>query len=197
MSEFNFKGSEVEITKPEGGKEMVNYAKPDIHDLQVTSWELKKATTGSLFIDMGCTNPSGEVVNRQYWMNTIIGVGKTKSAFQISRESLKKFAIGIGKEAEYNAVEAHSEEEFSAKMSAIFIMAKFRNKVKGKQVEKQDGGRFIKAEMSDAFESISIPKSESKLRFDPVKDIKMLPAKAENFSASFSSGAGEIQDLPF
>lgn len=172
---FNFKASEVVITKPEGSGDRVQYAKPGVYDFQIISWDLKKATNGSMFIEEINITPAGEQVARQYWLNSTVSPGKTKSALSVSAESMKKKAIMLGKETEYNAINATSQDEFAQKTGALFIGAKYRGKAKGKEVEKRDGGKFIKSEMSDAFESINIPISQTKLTFDPMRDIKMLP----------------------
>ena len=90
---FNFKASEVVITKPEGSGDRVQYAKPGVYDFQITSWDLKKATNGSMFIEEINITPAGEQVARQYWLNSTVSPGKTKSALSVSAESMKKKAI--------------------------------------------------------------------------------------------------------
>lgn len=197
MSEFSFKGNEVTVEDKNGNSNMINYAKPDIHELQFVSIELKSSPGGSKYMDCQAVNSKGEVASRQYYLTTNRNTPSGKSAFDISSESLKKLSVAIGREDMYNATTSASEEEFVHKMSAIFIGQWFRNKLKGKQIKKQDGNTFIKGEMSDAFESITVPAASSRLRFDPAKDIKYIDGNATQTPASTVNVPADANDLPF
>lgn len=196
MSDFKFKGSEVKIENNTSGNSGVQYGRPGIHELNFVSMTHKIAGTGAPYMDCEAKNPEGETITRQYYLNHNIAEGKSKSALDITSDSLKKLAIALGKEKEYDAVEATSTEDFVTKMSAIFVGKWFRNKVKGKEIEKRDGNRFIKAEMSDAFEPITVPVASSRLKFNKDYDIKYLPAKEENTSNSEAPMMAN-DDLPF
>ena len=195
MSDFKFKGSEVKIEENTSNNTGVQYGKPGIHELHFTTMTYKVAGTGAAYMDCEAKNSQGEVVTRQYYLTQDVKPGKQKSAFSITADSLKKLSIAIGKEKEYDVAECNSAEEFVTKMSAIFIGKWFRNKVKGKEIEKRDGGRFMKSEMSDAFESITVPASSSRLKFNEQYDLKYLPAK-ENITTNTPQEA-DTSDLPF
>lgn len=193
MTDFNFKGSEVNVEN-KGNNTGVSYVKPGIHELCYNSITFKTSQNkGTPYMDCVGTNKNGEQISRQYYLTTSKGPSG-KSALDISTESLKKLSIAIGKEKEYDSVSASSPEEFVYKMSAIFTGQWFRTKVKGKEIMKNDGSSFIKGEISDAFESVSIPSSSSRLKFDESKDIKYLE-KSTIDSTDMSSEA--TNDLPF
>jgi hypothetical protein len=195
---FSFNGKEVEVEK-NGNSNLTQYAQPGIHEFQATSMELKAAPNGNKYMDCQFVNSNGEVASRQYYLTTNRNTPSRKSAFDISSESLKKLSVAIGREDMYNATTSTSQEEFVDKMSALFVGQWFRNKLKGKQIRKADGTTFIKGEMSDAFESISIPKAESRLKYDPIKDTKYLDGNtSDNVSPNVASKASvDTSDLPF
>lgn len=197
MENFDFKGSEVKVEK-KGSDNMVTYAKPGIHEMMYTEITYKTSQSGKPFMDCVGKNSAGESISRQYYLTTTMGPSGIKSAMDITTESLKKLSIAIGRETQYNETTANSPEEFVHKMSAIFTGQWFRTKVKGKEIRKTDGNTFIKGEVSDAFEPISVPASASRLRFDESKDIKYLNGVSQEVRSEAPKGIIEdSSDLPF
>lgn len=192
---FSFEGNKVEVK--DSGNGLTNYAQPGIHEFQMISMELKATPNGSQYMDCQVVNTIGEVASRQYYLTTNRNTPSGKSAFDISSESLKKLSVATGKTEAYDSATANSPEEFVHKMSAIFIGTKFRNKLKGKQIRKADGNTFIKGEMSDAFESISIPSTASRLKFNSTTDIKYIDGNSTQMAPSTVNATGDSSDLPF
>lgn len=199
---MKFSGSDVTVTNNNTGSNggaMVTYLKPNIHELQFTKMSLEINQNGNKYINCELYNNDGQLLTRQYYLTTNKGVSG-KSAFDISMESLKKLSIAIEKETEYDAISVDGdnwEESMVKQLSAIYMGQWFRAKVKGEEVVGKKGS-FVKSLLSDAYESIKVPRADSRLKFSEDRDIKRLPAGTTTSSTTSAVPAPTgSDDLPF
>ena len=182
---FDFNNAEI----PQGSTTPT--IQPGIHQVKIES-----ITNGlseqkqSPFIEVTVTNSNGAKLANRYYLSTVISEGKTKSAWDINRNSILSLVAAClslnETDAKAKMPQAKSAEELATKLSALCVGKEVRLKVTGEEKLANSGNKYIASSFSQGVfvESIKVPANESKLYFSAEKNIKMLPVVAASQGSS-------------
>ena len=173
------------------------YQKPGIYDnVTITKVNSGVASTGSKYLQFETVGEDGVVGKspQMYLNNEDKGNGKP-TAWAITARNLKNYLVATHNCTPEEATEmisgVASVEALQAKVSALLVGRKFRAKFNGVQTSK---GAII-AELSGS-ESMKVPATESKLRYDETKDFKPYQGTLQT-SQPVMSATDNVSDLPF
>ena len=157
------------------------YLEPGINEVKLTGVELLTSQKGKPYIRMTVADSTGATCVHNYSLDTDINPGKEKSAWSITKNSILQLGIAtIGEAKTRTAMESGSPQEFATKLATSLTGKPFRLKVVGEEVMTQAGNKFTKAHFGSGYfaEATTVPADQSKLKFDPIKNIKRLPTVA-------------------
>ena len=167
---------------------------PGIHNVKTESLEAGYSSqTKAPYIDWKVTDGSATCTNR-YYLNTAVKPGSTKSAWDITKNAFLQIvanALNLNEEvAKSKLPVAQTPEELATKLAAVVVGKPFRIKINGKEDKKSDGSIILRSEFASGrfCESASIPDAETRLRFNPAKDIKRVPVETTPISTPSTGG---------
>lgn len=143
------------------------YQKIGIYDnVKITSITSAINSNGNKYIQMETVGENGEVGRTQQMY-------VTEKAWPITARSLVNLSMAINniseEEAKANA-NFSSLEQLSAKLSATLVGKPFRGKFKGE--ESSRGTIIAQLDSRYGVESMQVPREQTKLRFNPDKDVR-------------------------
>lgn len=171
-----------------------NYQEPGIFenvkisDIKIGETNLNKVT----YMELHTVGEKGALgKSNKMFLSTDVKPGKKMSAWSITARNIVDLITvtnNISEEEAKGSIKGiDNKEQLVAKLSAILVGKPFRAKFKGEVSEK--GLTFATL---DSVESMSIAKDQSKLRFNPDRDIKKAVAVPAQGNAPQASA-----DLPF
>lgn len=182
---------------------------PGVHEVIILGSELKEPedTTKSSYLLVKFANiEASREANVKFYISDNLKPGKTKTALDISLGNVKHIANNCNlSELEKNKIKGNGKYDLLVSMINACIGKPYRQKFIGEEYTDKEGRIQVKVSIGfpNFAESISIPRSESKLLFketDPY-DYKRLPIKPveEIKIESFmnSSAEKEKDKLPF
>lgn len=171
-----------------------NYQEPGIFDnVKISDIKLGETSVNKVsYIELHTVGDKGALgKSNKMFLSTDVKEGKKMSAWSITARNLVDLISITNNTSEEEAKGAikgvESKEQLVSKLSAILVGKPFRAKFKGEISEK--GLTFATL---DSIESMSTPKEQSRLRFNPDRDIK----KHVNANPAPQQGA-VASDLPF
>jgi len=184
---FDFK--EAEVTKGSAYKEVI---KPGISVVKVTS-----ITNGlssqkqSPYLEITVEEADGSELKQQYYLNTVVGEGKTKCAWDISKNAILSLVAAANNYDEVTAKtkmpNAQNAEELASKLSLLLVGKDFKLKVIGEEKIAQSGKRYVASSFAQGVFCEPKTTNPSKLFFSEEKNIKRLPATTSVVDSTFSS----------
>ena len=176
--------------------------KPGIHVVKTTTItngiSSQKQTP---YLEITVEDAHGAELKQQYYLSTTVNPGKQKSAWDISKNailSLVAAALSLDEtSAKAKMPNAKSAEELAQKLSVLMMGKEFRLKVVGEEKISQKGTKYVASSFGNGVfcESKQVLEAESKLFFNPEKNIKKLaiePANTTDAQSVFSSPTSEI-----
>lgn len=191
MSNFNLNDAPEKTNNTNYEKKA--YQQPGIYDnVKITEVVLGKSSLRSIpYMQLKTVGPNGELGrSNNMWLSTTVGKNldgspKKTSGWGVTARNLIEMIVATHNisHEEARAIQLVPDNENNTeklhallvnKVSALLIGKPFRGKFKGEQGKpREDGTPGLIYTTLDLVESMNIPASESKLRFDPAKDIKM------------------------
>lgn len=177
--------------------------KPGIHIVKIVKIEnglSSKAQAPQLTITVNDAE-GAELVNN-YSLNTVVGVGKKMSGWDVTKNAILSMVAAANSldEASTKAKmpNAKTAEELAQKLSILLAGKEFRLKVIGEEKMSQKGTKYVASSFGSGVfcESKTVPAADSKLFFNPEKNIKKLAIESAPDQSSpesaFSSPANEV-----
>lgn len=136
----------------------------------------------SPYVEFTVNNSEGKICTHQYYLNTEVREGASKSAWDISKNAILQVvtaALGLEEEeAKTKMPKATSPEDLAVKLSALIIGKEFGLRLTGKWVNPSDVTKkpWIKAEFGSGKFAVSKNKVGELTPFDSTKHIKGSPA---------------------
>lgn len=154
--------------------------KPGIHIVKVVA-----ITNGissqkqSPYLEVTVETADGAELKNQYYLTTTVGEGKQKSAWDISKNAILSLVAAANSLDEATAKSkmpnAKTAEELAQKLSILMMGKEFRLKVVGEEKISQKGKKYVASSFGSGVFCESKQVAESKLFFNPEKNIKKLP----------------------
>lgn len=170
-----------------------SYQKPGISNITITGVVLEETSVNKVpYIKLTTKSDTGDLgQSGKMFLSTDVKEGKKTSGWAITARNLVDIisaAHGVSDDEAKQSIKASNVTELVNKLSAKLVGQKLRAKFKGETGEKG----IIFATM-DRVESLSIPESESKLKFDKDRDIKPYTGTTVQMTAEDA----KQPDLPF
>lgn len=200
------------------------YQKPGIaENVKISEVTLGKSSLNSVpYMELTTIGENGEIgKSNRMWLSTQIGKNndgtlKKTSGWGVTARNIVELIMATHNitEEEAKAIElvpndAPKETEgdkemlrniLIKKVASLLVGRQFRAKFKGKQAKpREDGSTGTIFATMDLVESINVPKAESKLRFDPSRDIEMYVDYSSNTNTTINPEINkkDPNDLPF
>ncbi len=143
-------------------------------DVKVTEVVLEKSTVKQVpYLKLITSGANGEVgQSNKMFLSTTVGEGKKTSAWAITARNLVDLIMAthnVDEDTAKGMIVVENENQLLAKVSALLVGRPFRAKFKGEEGSKGNGTIF--ATLAQV-ESMKVPSAESRLSFDPTRDIK-------------------------
>lgn len=181
---FDFQNAEI----PQGGTPNLQ---PGIHSVKVESiTNGLSQNTQAPFLEFTVVDSNNAKLNNRYYLNTVVGEGKQKSAWDISRNAILAIVSAClnltETEAKAKMPQAKSAEELAVKLAALIVGKEMKLKVVGEEKLASSGSKYVNSSFGQGVfaESVKVPASETKLYFSADKNIKRLPAVSSSPSTS-------------
>ena len=181
---FDFQNAEI----PQGG---ASNLQPGIHNVKIESiTNGLSQNTQAPFLAFTVVDSNNAKLNNRYYLNTVIGEGNQKSAWDISRNAILAIVSAClnltEAEAKTKMPQAKSAEELALKLSALIVGKEMKLKVIGEEKLTSSGSKYVNSSFGKGVfaESIKVPTSETKLYFSPDKNIKRLPIVSNSISTT-------------
>lgn len=174
----------------------IQYQRPGVYDNTViTKVNLGKASTGSQYLQFETLGANGEIgKSPQMYLNNEAKSDGKPTAWSITARNLRNYIMNTHnvsvEDADQMIQNVETAEQLQVKVSALLVGRKFRAKFIAVQTST---GKTI-AELGGS-ESMIVPKEESRLRYDEVKDFR--PYKGQIQTTDATSTVEETSDLPF
>lgn len=181
---FDFQNAEI----PQGGTPNLQ---PGIHNVKIESiTNGLSQNTQAPFLEFTVVDSNNAKLNNRYYLNTVIGEGNQKSAWDISRNAILAIVSAClnltGAEAKAKMPQAKSVEELALKLAALVVGKEMKLKVVGEEKLAFSGSKYVNSSFGKGVfaESIKVPTSETRLYFSADKNIKRLPVVSNSISTS-------------
>lgn len=181
---FDFQNAEI----PQGGASTLQ---PGIHNVKIESiTNGLSQNTQAPFLEFTVVDSNNAKLNNRYYLNTVIGEGKQKSAWDISRNAILAIVSAClnltGTESKAKIPQAKSAEELALKLVALVVGKEMKLKVVGEEKLASSGAKYVNSSFGQGVfvESVKVPASETKLYFSADKNIKRLPVVSNSISTS-------------
>lgn len=174
----------------------LTYISPGIEDVTITGVTYNDEKS----FNMGFVNDLNQTLDYRFWITTDKKDAKGKTNLDNTLEQVLHMATKVMTEADFKAkAVGNSMEELVININNLLMGKRIRLKFAGKEVQGQEGKKnWIKAVLPRFrfAESITVPRSETKLVFDKTNqwDMKMLPVTEQ---AAIPTGTKASDDLPF
>lgn len=165
---------------------------PGVHVVKVTN-----VTNGlssqkqSPYLEFTVEAANSAELKGQYYLSTVVSPGKTKCAWDISKNAILSLVASANKLDETTAKgkmpNAKSAEELAQKLSILLTGKEFSLKVVGEEKISAKGTKYVASSFGQGVFCEAIDTTPSTLFFTPEKNIKRLPIEAPaETSASIS-----------
>ncbi len=176
--------------------------KPGISVVKVTSITNGLSTQKQApYLEFVVEDNHGAELKQQYYLSTTVNPGKQKSAWDISKNAILSLVAASNSLDEASAKakmpNAKSAEELAQKLAILMTGKEFRLKIVGEEKISQKGTKYVASSFGNGVfcESKSVSEADSKLFFNPEKNIKKLaiePADTTEAQSAFSSSADDV-----
>lgn len=181
---FDFQNAEI----PQGG---TSNLQPGIHNVKIESiTNGLSQNTQAPFLEFTVVDSNNAKLSNRYYLNTVIGEGKKKSAWDINKNAILAMISAClnltATEAKAKMLHAKSAEDLALKLSALIVGKEMKLKVVGEEKLTSSGSKYVNSSFGKGVvvESVKVPASESKLYFSADKNIKRLPVVSNSISTS-------------
>lgn len=180
-----------DLNQASEGSKSSNYQTPGIFDnVKVTDVVIEKSPVkGSSYLKLVTEGEDGAVgSSTKMYLSTTPSQGKTISAWAVTARNiidLFKATHNVDEEGAKQVIDltkVTSEEQLRDKLSAALVGRPFRAMFRGEKTSKGNTYAIL-----GKAESMRVPKTESKLRFNPETDIKPYVGSVNNNSYTPSS----------
>lgn len=180
--------------------------KPGIHLVKTTAITNGISTQKQTpYLEVTVETKDGSELKNQYYLSTIVNPGKKKSAWDISKNAILSLVVAthgldaqglpidqITATAKSKMPNAKTAEELAQKLSILLMGKEFRLKVVGEEKISGKGKKYVASSFGNGVfcESKTVSESDSKLFFNPEKNIKKLaiePASENTTDSTFPS----------
>lgn len=171
--------------------------KPGIHLVKTTAITNGISTQKQTpYLEVTVETKDGSELKNQYYLSTVVNPGKQKSAWDISKNAILSLVAAANSLDEASAKakmpNAKTAEELAQKLSILLMGKEFRLKVVGEEKISGKGKKYVASSFGNGVfcESKTVSESDSKLFFNPEKNIKKLaiePASENTTDSTFPS----------
>lgn len=190
MSQFDLKeANESQVST-------VNYQKVGVYDnVKITEVVLAETSVNKVpYIELKTIGQNGEVGrSNKMFLSTDVKPGKTTSAWAITARNIVDLLVNthnITRDEAKAMIAVDNAQQLVTKLSALLIGKPFRAKFKGEEGQKPG----VIYPTMDITESMQVPAAETRLSFNPDRDIKKYQGPAASLE---SIGTSQASDLPF
>ena len=125
----------------------------------------------------------GKTAETTFWMSA--------NAWSMTKDRIVIMADKLNVRNQLDSISSESAEDYVNKVAKVFVGKTARWKFAGKEIPGKEGKQsWFKAELAPFgfVESLDISKEQSKLKFNPDKDLKKLPISELELSGSTANG---------